>query len=228
MVSISATAVVAASAISAYAASSSADKQAGAIKGAANTANARVAPYANAGLPAVNSLADIGGLNGPEGSAAARDRFVTSPGYGFTYDEGLRAIDHGAASRGILRSGDTIKEEQKYGAGLASQEFRNYVGDLKGLATLGANAATGQGTNDTTGAVNLASIYGNEAKGLSNTASGLASDKNVQAGLKDLYSTYGSGSGSGSGSAYPGGLTNSSGYTAPAYGGVDPSMTAIY
>lgn len=51
--------------------------------------------------------------------------FEADPGYQFRMDEGMRGVEGGAAARGGLLSGAALKAIQKYGQGLASQEYGN-------------------------------------------------------------------------------------------------------
>src|SRR5262245_46474716 len=77
------------------------------------------APWRAAGASAVGRLQQAYGLapsDQPYGG------FFTSPGYNFRLSEGLKAIDRGAAARGILGSGATTRAEQRYGEGLAASE----------------------------------------------------------------------------------------------------------
>jgi len=43
----------------------------------------------------------------------------------FRLAEGQKAIERSAAARGILNSGSTRKALERYGQGMASQEYRN-------------------------------------------------------------------------------------------------------
>jgi len=166
-------------------------QQADAIKSAQDSANATqkaeetqartdLAPYNAAGSSAVKTTADLSGANGLDAATAAQANFLKSPGYDFQLSEGLRAVDQGAASKGILHSGATIKAETAYGEGLAQQDFTSYYNRLSDLAKLGENAGaktgdqgvtTGQGiaSTDTSGASALASIYGNAGKAVNNS-----------------------------------------------------------
>ncbi len=51
--------------------------------------------------------------------------FVKDPGYQFRMDEGLKGVDHSAAARGGLFSGQAAKELDRYSQGFASNEFNN-------------------------------------------------------------------------------------------------------
>ena len=106
-------------------------------------------PYNTQGQAGLTASSDLLGLNGPDAATAARGRFQTSPGYQFAFDQGLRAVDAGAAASGMARSGATLKAEQTFGTGLADQEFTNYYNRLFNLANLGENAAaTNRGQRD--------------------------------------------------------------------------------
>jgi hypothetical protein len=164
--------------------------QANASKSAQSSANAAQAaaeerarqdllPYNTQGQAGLTASSDLLGLNGPDAATAARGRFQTSPGYQFAFDQGLRAVDAGAAASGMLRSGATLKAEQTFGTGLADQEFSNYYNRLFDLSKLGETAASGQATASQTAGQGIAqtdlsqgsalsSIYGNIAKTVGN------------------------------------------------------------
>jgi hypothetical protein len=68
--------------------------------------------------------------------------FQASPGYQFRLNEGNRAIETGAAARGRLFSGSTVKRAADYSQGLASDEFERFRAALFGIAGLGGTAAS--------------------------------------------------------------------------------------
>jgi hypothetical protein len=147
-------------------------------------------PYTQAGYPTLQAQQDLLGLNGPDAATAAMAKFQTSPGYQWQLGQGLRAVDAGAAAKGMLRSGATIKGEETYGQGLADQDFTNYYNRLMGISTLGENAAAGNAQTAGTaaglaqGAGNTqASIYGNLGQSLSGTVTGLFNNPKVQNAL---------------------------------------------
>jgi hypothetical protein len=176
--------------------------QSNATKSAQSSANAAQAaaeerarqdllPYNTQGQAGLTASSDLLGLNGPDAATAAMGNFKTSPGYAWSLDQGLRAVDAGAAASGMLRSGATLKAEQTFGTGLADKEFGDYYNRLFSLANMGENAAaktganaiqTGQGiagTDVSTGA-QLSSIYGNAAKGIGSTVNTLFSNPQFQ------------------------------------------------
>ena len=114
-------------------------------------------------------------------------QFQTSPGYQFQLDQGLRAVDAGAAANSMLRSGATMKAEQAFGSGLAATEFTNYYNRLFALSQLGETAAAGgaatagqAASTALQGANAQSSIYGNTAAGLGNTVNSLLSNKDFR------------------------------------------------
>jgi hypothetical protein len=141
------------------------------------------------------NVGNLSGLNGPDAAQQAMQGFTTSPGYQFQLSEGLKSIDAGAAARGMLTSGQTQKAEMGYAQGLASQNFDNYYNRLLGLAQGGQSAAAGQGAATTnaanqnsqtmaSGATAQASIYGNEAQGVSNAINGGMNNYMYQQGMQ--------------------------------------------
>ena len=167
------------------------DQAQAALQQGRDIATNQLSPWATTGQPANQQQSDLLGLNGQPAADAAMSTFQQSPGYQWQLGQGLRAVDAGAASQGILRSGATIKGEETFGQGLANQDFGNYWNRLQQLSSGGlsaatgiANAGVGVGTNiasTDTGAANAqSSIYGNTAQGFGNTANTLFSDKNFQ------------------------------------------------
>jgi len=149
-----------------------------------------LAPWRETGANALTVAGNLAGANGPDAAQTALGDFYTSPGYQWRLDEGMRTVDSAAAARGMLRSGSTLKEEQRHAQGLASQEFENYYNRLynlsgqgltagqagAGIAANSANAALG-------GANAQSSIYGNTASALGTVAGGLVSNPQFQGWL---------------------------------------------
>lgn len=163
-----------------------------------NTAVGAYQPYAAAGTLSLQDQQDLLGLNGQDAADAAMARFQSSPGYAFQLQQGLRAVDAGAAAQGMLRSGATLKAEQTYGQGLANQDFANYYNRLGSLTQTGLsgvsgvvnagnnlqNAMTGNVSAQNqllTGAANAQnSILGNATSGLGTTVNSLFSNPQFQ------------------------------------------------
>lgn len=96
------------------------------------------------------------------------DKLRSTPGYGFAFGEGQRALDSSAAARGGLFSGAAAKALTKYGQGMADQQYGTHLNRLASLAEIGQTA-----TNTTGGwGQNAAS---NVATGLRNAGTARAS-----------------------------------------------------
>ena len=128
------------------------------IMGGVQNANALLQPYIDTGSRALQMTGDLSGANGVDAGRAAMANFEFSPGYQFALDQGLRAVDAGAAARGMLVSGGTRTAEMKYGQGLAAQDFASYYNRLSGLATQGLAASNTAGGNMMTGAAGQSGI----------------------------------------------------------------------
>lgn len=92
---------------------------------------------------------------------AAMPGFQETPGFRFALQEGLDAVEAGAAARGGLRSGATMQALQQRGIGMANQEFGNYLSRLEGQATRGQNAAAQSATINTNTAQMGSNAYAN-------------------------------------------------------------------
>jgi len=109
------------------------------------------------------------------------------PGYQFRLSEGMKALDRTAASRGGLLSGATLKGAQRYGQGLASQEYGNAYNRLASMAGLGQTATgamTGLGSQ-------FASNQGENYMGAANArASGYMGGANALSSGLGQYMNY--------------------------------------
>ena len=153
-----------------------------------------LAPYRDASTGSLQAQQDLLGLNGPDAATTAMGNFQTSPGYQFSMDQGLRAVDAGAAAKGLLRSGATLKAEQTFGTGLADQEFSNYYNRLFDMSKLGETAAAGGAStavaagNSAQGAGNTqASIYNNLGQSLTSTGQGLLNNPQFRTSVNTLF-----------------------------------------
>jgi hypothetical protein len=192
---------------------------------------AQYQPYTETGQKGLTATTDLLGLNGPDAAKTAMDRFQTSPGYQFQMEQGLRAIDAGAAAGRTLPgvdSGATRKAEMTFGQNLANLDFGNYYNRLSALSGQGLTAAQGvananqnlisqeegnaQSQNaaitNTANAQNSAT--GNLFSGLGNTLNSLMVNPAVQ-------QTLGIGQGSTPGNLSSYGATPSSYQTAPGF-----------
>ena len=139
---------------------------------------------------------DLLGLNGqPAADAAMAHVPAVSPGYQFQLQQGLRAVDAGAAAQGMLRIGATLKAEETFGQGLANQRLRQLLEPA--AAAIGQRADGGErhcqrgdrrraaniASTDTGAAAAQASIYGNMASSIGTSANGLMNNQGFQSWL---------------------------------------------
>lgn len=143
------------------------------------------APWRSAGVGALDMLSRAYGIGGQAPDMTA---FTASPGYEFRYNEGLRAIDRGAAARGLLHSGPAVKAEQRFGEGLASSEFGDWWNRLAGVAGVGQQATaavTQAGQNSANNISNAYTAQGNaRASSFANTGSA------INSGINNVVSAY--------------------------------------
>lgn len=92
-----------------------------------------------------NHYAQALGLAGPQGQQAAYNRFMRTPGIQAGFDMGQQAIDRGAASRGMLGSGNTMIDLQKFATDYGSQKFGDYMSQLSPFLNQQMQAAQGMG-----------------------------------------------------------------------------------
>jgi hypothetical protein len=144
-------------------------------------------------------------VSAPAGSAPAEspwDQFRNSTNYQFRFNEGMRGLNTGLASKGLLDSGAAVKAALTYGQNFASNELGNYMNLLAQQQNMGLGAASalagvsqnmvGQVTANNNSAAdaagNAALIRGNAT---ANTWGGIASGIGQVAGA--LGSSYGGG-----------------------------------
>lgn len=113
-------------------------------------------PYRNAGAGAAQTLSDMIKPGGFLMTPFTGSSVATDPGYQFGMNEGIKAIDRSAASKGALNNGGTLKALTRYGTDYAGTKFNDafqrdlatknqQYGSLAGVASLGQNAAAQTG-----------------------------------------------------------------------------------
>lgn len=168
---------------------------------------ARQEPFRQAGLTSTNELMRQFGLAGDASTAGygnllrdfSASDFEADPGYQFRLSEGNKALDRMAAARGGLLSGGAIKAGQRYGQGLASEEYSNAYNRynqnrsmryqmLTGQQTAGANATNAQNASSAAYATNA----GNALQNAGNArASGYMGQANAWGGALNSLSNAG-------------------------------------
>lgn len=142
------------------------------------------APWRQVGASALDRLAGEYGLNGQPASS----QFTTSPGYEFRRDEGIKAVERSAASRGLLGSGAAVKAVERFAEGNAASEYGDYWNRLSGLAGTGqaATNSTAQAGMGYTSMINNATQQAGNARASSYANTGSA----INTGINNVLSAY--------------------------------------
>ena len=184
----------------------------------AQKARAAASPWTSSGTSAVGKITNLLGLGtltqqgnnqgiywvDPTDAKGVQQRamadFQTDPGYQFRMDEGQKALDRSAASRGLLRSGAQQKAITDYGQNVASAEYGNYFDRLLKVSGMGSES-TSAANNTSAG---LTSSAGNYL-----TQGGIARGSAYADGAKSLASGIGQGVNNTLAAAYMGWNKNS-------------------
>lgn len=146
------------------------------------------------GGEATPSAASGGGMWTPQQGSGTGTQdftaFTNSPDYQFAKQQGELSMNRSLAAQGRLVSGNALTAAQKFGQGLATQQFGNYFNRMMSMAGIGQNAAAGAGNAAMTaggqvgasqmaagqaqasGAVGQANAWNSGLSGVSNAASG--------------------------------------------------------
>lgn len=81
--------------------------------------------------------------------ANALTDFQASPGYNWRVDQGTKALDRSAASRGMVQSGAQTQAVTDFGQNQGSAEWGNYINQLLGISGQGASSAASTNNADT-------------------------------------------------------------------------------
>lgn len=100
-------------------------------------------PYLTAGTGALSGMQGLVGLNGNDAQAAAIAALKGSPGFTSLYDTGVDTVLQNASATGGLRGGDATNSLSQFGSGLLAQVIQQQLGNLGGIAGMGANAVGG-------------------------------------------------------------------------------------
>jgi hypothetical protein len=174
------------------------DKALGQQQGQFDQTQANFKPYLSAGGPAIASILDILGLNGPDPQQAAIAQLKGGPGFTSQYDTGVDTVLQNAAATGGLRGGNTQTGLAQFGSGLLNQIIQQQLAGLGGLAGMGAGAAGQIGQFGQANSSAITDILGNKgtttASGIlgrgaitNNTLNGLGSMFGPGGGLSGLF-----------------------------------------
>lgn len=156
------------------------------LLGGVQSAEQRLAPYAQTGQQAFNVQAALSGAMGPEAQAQAYADFQASPGQQWLQEQGERAITRNAAAIGGLGGGNVRQELQRQAMGMAAQDFGNYYNRLSGLGQTGMNTAGALGQSDIQAGRDLSGVATGTAGSVANLLGGQAGYQ-MQAG-RDIAS----------------------------------------
>ena len=127
-------------------------------------------PYVQTGQNANTMYANALGLNGAAGNQAATSAFQQAPGYQYSLNQGLDALDRRAASRGMLNSGNTNLDTIDYATNAANQGYNSWLSGLQGLGSQGLQATSGQAN----GLGSIGNLYQGIGTNKANAAIGVA------------------------------------------------------
>lgn len=136
------------------------------------------APWRDTGASALGMLGRAYGLNG---QSPDRSAFFTSPGYEFRRDEGVKAVERSAASRGLLRSGAAVKAIDRFAEGNAASEYDSWWNRLAGVAGVGQAAVGGTAAAGANASNNISQAYtaGGNARASSYVNTGSAANSGI-------------------------------------------------
>lgn len=134
-----------------------------------DTTRSDLMPYMSAGGGALASSLDLLGQNGNDVQQTAIDHLKASPSFTSLYNTGQDTLLQNAAATGGLRGGDTQRGLADFGSSLLAQVIQSQLGNLGGIANLGAGAAGQLGGIGQSNANAQTGIYGQlgQANGIS-------------------------------------------------------------
>ena len=106
-----------------------------------NQVQSLLAPYAQAGVPAIKMQGDLAGTNGDAAQAAAIAKLQSSPAFTSQLKQGETSILQNASATGGLRGGNTEAALAQFSPTLLAQTINDQYGRLGGLTSIGQNAA---------------------------------------------------------------------------------------
>jgi hypothetical protein len=97
--------------------------------------------YVPGGQNAFNRQAALSGAMGTDAQAQAMQNWQEGPEQAFLREQGERSVTRNAAAMGGLGSGNVMKELNRFGTGLAAQDFQNSFNRLGNVSGMGLQAA---------------------------------------------------------------------------------------
>lgn len=117
-----------------------------------------LAPYTQAGIPAIRQMQALSGALGPEAEQAAIAQIEASPTLQAATRRGEEALLQRASATGGLRGGNIQAALAQFRPQMLSQEIASRLNQFSGLATLGGNAAARVGAGGQAAGTNIANL----------------------------------------------------------------------
>lgn len=133
-----------------------------AAEDAASKARRMVKPFVNFGKRGITGIEDL---------LAGNIDLFSLPGVQRSFDSGAEAMQRRLSAQGYRGSGNEMLALADYTGDFSRGLYNDYFGQMFNLASLGANAAAGAGTN-TVSAGNTAAQQGNMFTNVGNLAQG--------------------------------------------------------
>jgi hypothetical protein len=136
-----------------------------------------------------NLYLDSLGVNGAEGNTRAQGAFNAGPGYAFTRDQGIDALNRRRAAAGMLNSGNADVDALTYGTGLANQTYGSWQDRLAGLINPELSAATTAAGGRAGAASSIANVIGQDTAARLGLAQGVTAGQagvNTARGANDV------------------------------------------
>lgn len=144
-------------------------------------------PYTSAGGTAMQQLMAQMGMG--DGQTQAFD--VTQlPGYQQSQTQGINAVNQGAASAGMLNSGERLKSLQSSGQSVFGDYYNNYMNRLMGIGQQGMGAATSAASNLTN---NLNALTQHRMQVAASSGGGGGPMGDILSAGASMYGTYSGG-----------------------------------
>lgn len=117
-----------------------------------------LAPYTQAGVPALQQQQAMLGLSGPDAERAALSGIAGSPTMQAMMQQGENALLQNASATGGLRGGNLQAALAQFRPQMLAQEIENRYARLGGLTTMGQNSAAGVGAAGMQTGSNIANL----------------------------------------------------------------------
>ena len=117
-----------------------------------------LAPYTQAGVPAIRQMQALSGALGPQAEQEAIAQIEASPTLQAATRRGEEALLQRASATGGLRGGNIQAALAQFRPQMLAQEIQSRLGQFVGLATLGGNAAARVGSGGQAVATNIGNL----------------------------------------------------------------------